>query len=70
LEQLKVLWKEYGVQDYGIAKDLVNERWELKGLAGVEAIALISLPTWVKSPSARFPWCCSTSPEPLLLSEL
>jgi hypothetical protein len=32
LEQLKVLSKEYGVQDYAIAKDLVNERWELKGL--------------------------------------
>jgi hypothetical protein len=32
LEQLKVLWKEYGAQDYAIPKDLVNERWELKGL--------------------------------------
>ena len=32
LEQLKVLWKEYGTQNYGIPKDLVNERWELKGL--------------------------------------
>jgi hypothetical protein len=29
---LKVLWKEYGVQDYAIPKDLVNFRWELKGL--------------------------------------
>ena len=26
LEQLKVLWKEYGAQDYAIPKDLVNER--------------------------------------------
>jgi hypothetical protein len=32
LEQLKVLWKEYGAQGYAIPKDLVNERWELKGL--------------------------------------
>src|SRR4028118_759492 len=32
LEQLKVLWKEYGTQNYGIPKDLVNFRWELKGL--------------------------------------
>ena len=29
---MKVLWKEYGVQDYAIPKDLVNFRWELKGL--------------------------------------
>ncbi|MEG4575383.1 hypothetical protein QUA56_22270 [Microcoleus sp. N3A4] len=32
LEQLKVLWKEYGAQKRSIPKDLVNERWELKGL--------------------------------------
>jgi hypothetical protein len=32
LEQLKALWKEYGAQDYGIPKDLVNFRWQLKGL--------------------------------------
>jgi hypothetical protein len=32
LEQLKVLWKEYGAQDYAIPKDLVNFRWQLKGL--------------------------------------
>ncbi len=32
LEQLKVLWKEYGAQGYAIPKDLVNERWQLKGL--------------------------------------
>jgi hypothetical protein len=32
LEQLKVLWKEYGARDYAIPKDLVNERWQLKGL--------------------------------------
>ena len=32
LEQLKVLWKEYGAQDYAIPRDLVNERWQLKGL--------------------------------------
>jgi hypothetical protein len=36
LEQLKVLWKEYGAQDYAIPKDLVNERWQLKGLLGLE----------------------------------
>ncbi|WP_293287920.1 hypothetical protein [Microcoleus sp. PH2017_26_ELK_O_A] len=32
LEQLKVLWKEYGAQDYAIPRDLVNFRWQLKGL--------------------------------------
>jgi len=32
LEQLKVVWKEYGVQKRSIPKDLINFRWELKGL--------------------------------------
>jgi hypothetical protein len=32
LEQLKVLWKEYGAQNYVIRKDLVNFLLELKGL--------------------------------------
>ncbi|MEG4494864.1 GIY-YIG nuclease family protein [Microcoleus sp. D3_18_C4] len=32
LEQLKVLWKEYGAQKRSIPRDLVNFRWELKGL--------------------------------------
>jgi hypothetical protein len=32
LEQLKVLWKEYGAEKRSIPKDLVNFRWELKGL--------------------------------------
>ena len=32
LEQLKVLWKDYGAQDYAIPRDLVNFRWQLKGL--------------------------------------
>ena len=30
LEQLKVLWKEYGAQGYAIPRDLVNFRWQLK----------------------------------------
>ncbi len=29
---MKVLWKEYGAQKRSIPKDLVNERWQLKGL--------------------------------------
>jgi T5orf172 domain len=32
LEQLKVLWQEYGREGRSIPKDLVNFRWELKGL--------------------------------------
>ena len=32
LEQLKVLWKGYGREEISIPKDLVNFRWELKGL--------------------------------------
>ena len=27
-----MLWKEYGAQNYAIPKDLVNFRWQLKGL--------------------------------------
>ncbi|WP_333323057.1 hypothetical protein [Microcoleus sp. AT9b-C3] len=27
-----MLWKEYGARGYVIPKDLVNERWQLKGL--------------------------------------
>ncbi len=29
---MKVLWKEYGAEKRSIPKDLVNERWQLKGL--------------------------------------
>ena len=36
LQHLKVLWKEYGAQDYAIPKDLVNFRWQLKGLLELE----------------------------------
>ena len=32
LEHLKVLRQEYGAKDYAIPKDLVNFRWQLKGL--------------------------------------
>lgn len=32
LEQLKVLWQEYGAENREIPKDLVSFRWELKGL--------------------------------------
>ena len=36
LEQLKVLWKEYGAENRPIPKDLVSFRWELKGLVESE----------------------------------
>jgi hypothetical protein len=42
LEQLKVLWKEYGAQDYVIPKDLVNGRWQLKGLLESEGVSSYS----------------------------
>jgi len=39
LDPNKVLWKEYGAQDYAIPKDLVNERWQLKGLLESEGVS-------------------------------
>ena len=39
LEQLKVLWKEYGAQKRSIPKDLVNFRWQLKGLLESEGVS-------------------------------
>ncbi|WP_413168128.1 GIY-YIG nuclease family protein [Capilliphycus salinus ALCB114379] len=32
MEQLKVLWREYGAQDILIPRDLINLRWKFQGL--------------------------------------
>jgi len=71
LEQLKVLWKEYGAQDYAIPKDLVNFRWELKGLLESEGDRTYQFTDLGKIPVGALPLALFNQvQEPLLLSEL
>ncbi len=71
LEQLKVLWKEYGAQGYAIPKDLVNERWQLKGLLESEGSGSYQFTDLGKIPVGALPLALFNQvQEPLLLSEL
>jgi len=71
LEQLKVLWKEYGARDYGIPKDLVNFRWQLKGLLESEGDRTYQFTDLGKIPVGALPLTLfNPVQEPLLLSEL
>jgi hypothetical protein len=71
LEQLKVLWKEYGAQGYAIPKDLVNFRWQLKGLLESEADGSCQFTNLGKIPVGALPLALFNKvQEPLLLSEL
>src|SRR4028118_173497 len=71
LEQLKVLWKEYGAQDYAIPKDLVNFRWELKGLLESSGDGIYQFTDLGKIPVGALPLALfNRVQEPLLLSEL
>jgi len=71
LEQLKVLWKEYGARDYPIPKDLVNFRWELKGLLESEGSRTYQFTDLGKIPVGALPLASFNKvQEPLLLSEL
>jgi hypothetical protein len=71
LEQLKVLWKEYGAQNYAISKDLVNERWELKGLVESSGDRTYHFTDLGKIPVGALPLALFNKvQEPLLLSEL
>jgi hypothetical protein len=71
LEQLKVLWKEYGARDYAIPKDLVNFRWELKGLLESEGSRSYQFTDLGKIPVGALPLALFNQvQEPLLLSEL
>ena len=77
LEQLKVLWKEYGAQDYAIPKDLVNFRWQLKGLVESEGdgyapfLRTYHFTDLGKIPVGALPLASFNKvQEPLLLSEL
>ena len=71
LEQLKVLWKEYGAQDYAIPKDLVNFRWELKGLLESEGSRSYQFTHLGKIPVGALPLALfNRVQEPLLLDQL
>jgi hypothetical protein len=71
LEQLVVLRKEYGAQDYAIPKDLVNERWQLKGLLESEGDRTYQFTDLGKIPVGALPLALfNRVQEPLLLSEL
>lgn len=71
LEQLKVLWKEYGAQDYAIPRDLVNFRWQLKGLLESEGDGSCQFTNLGLIPVGALPLVLFNKvQEPLLLSEL
>jgi len=71
LEQLKVLWKEYGARDYPIPKDLVNFRWQLKGLLESEGDRTYQFTDLGKIPVGALPLALFNQvQEPLLLNQL
>jgi hypothetical protein len=71
LEQLKVLWKEYGAQNYAIPQDLVNFRWQLKGLLESEGSRSYQFTNLGLIPVGALPLALfNRVQEPLLLSEL
>jgi len=71
LEQLKVLWKEYAAQKRSIPKDLVNFRWQLKGLLESEGDRTYQFTNLGKIPVGALPLALFNKvQEPLLLSEL
>jgi T5orf172 domain len=71
LEQLKVLWKEYGAKDRSIPKDLISFRWELKGLLELSGDCIYQFTHLGKIPVGALPLLLFNKvQEPLLLSEL
>jgi hypothetical protein len=71
LEQLKVLWKEYGAQKRSIPKDLVNFRWELKGLLESSGDRSYEFTHLGKIPVGALPLALFNQvQEPLLLDQL
>ena len=66
-----MLWKEYGAQDYAIPKDLVNFRWQLKGLLESEGVSSYQFTDLGKIPMGALPLALFNKvQEPLLLSEV
>ena len=71
LKQLKVLWKEYGAEKRSIPQDLVNFRWQLKGLLESEGSRSYQFTHLGKIPVGALPLALFNKvQEPLLLSEL
>jgi len=71
LEQLKVLWKEYGAENREIPKDLISFRWELKGLVESEGDRTYQFTHLGKIPVGALPLALfNRVQEPLLLEEL
>ncbi|MBE9092409.1 GIY-YIG nuclease family protein [Tychonema sp. LEGE 07203] len=71
LEQLKVLWKEYGAQKRSIPRDLVSFRWQLKGLVESSGDRCYQFTDLGKIPVGALPLALFNQvQEPLLLSEL
>jgi len=66
-----VLWQEYGAKDYAIPKDLVNFRWQLKGLLESEGSRSYQFTDLGLIPVGALPLALfNRVQEPLLLSEL
>ena len=66
-----MLWKEYGAQNYAIPKDLVNERWQLKGLLESEGDCSYQFTDLGKIPVGALPLALfNRVQEPLLVSGL
>jgi hypothetical protein len=71
LEQLKVLWKEYGAQNRSIPQDLVSFRWELKGLVESEGSRAYRFADLGKIPVGALPLASfNRVQEPLLHARL
>ncbi|MEG4431544.1 GIY-YIG nuclease family protein [Microcoleus sp. F10_A2] len=71
LEQLKVLWKEYGTEKRSIPKDLINFRWELKGLVESSGDRSYQFTNLGKIPVGALPLVLfNRVQKPLLLAEL
>lgn len=71
LEQLKILWREYGALNYPITKDLINFHWVLKKLMQVESNYCYQFTDLGKIPVGALPLkLFNQVQEPLMLAEL
>ncbi|MCU0542253.1 MAG: GIY-YIG nuclease family protein [Oscillatoriaceae cyanobacterium Prado104] len=71
LEQLKVLWREYGAASIPIPKDLISFRWELKGLLEASGANTYQFADLGKIPVGALPLASfNRVQEPLLLAKL
>lgn len=71
LEQLKILWKEYGALNYPITKDLINFHWVLKKLMRSQGDNTYQFTDLGKIPVGALPLALFNQvQEPLMLEEL